>query len=82
MYYHWINYKREGSDDYQDHWHMDKNMGDGAHYKIPGYRNDMNLPNGKGYMMALSSESMMMADGTLNTGDITIQVTHRHQPAA
>ena len=68
MYYHWINYKREGSEDYQDHWHHDRSMADGYHYRMIEFRNDVNLPAGKGYLMALSSESMMMADGTLNNG--------------
>lgn len=75
IYYHWINYKREGSNAYQDHWHMDKDAEDKKHYKISGYRNVETLPAGKGYLMALSSESMMMADGVLNTGDKTTGVT-------
>lgn len=77
VYYHWINYKREGSDSYQDHWHMDRDAGDGKHYKIEEYRNVTNLLAGKGYMMALSGESMMMADGILNNGDdLTVEVTN------
>ena len=87
-YYHWINYKREGTNAIQDHWHMDRNAGLGEnslsneHYRIgwdksgnDRYFNDVTMPKGKGYMMALSSESMMMADGTLNNGDFTVKVT-------
>ena len=76
VYYHWINYKREGTDAIQDHWHYDKDAGDGKHYKITDYRNDVTMPAGKGYMMALSSESMMMTDGTLNNGGISKAVTY------
>ena len=75
VYYHWMNYKREGTDAIQDHWHYDKDAGDGKHYKIERYRNDVTMPAGKGYLMALSGESMMMADGTLNTGGISHTVT-------
>ena len=76
IFYHWINFKREGTNTYQDHWHWDKDVLDGEHYKIEAYRNDETMPAGKGYLMALSSESMMMADGTLNNGDnITRSVT-------
>jgi len=75
VYYHWMNYKREGTDAIQDHWHYDKDAADGKHYKIEGYRNDDKMLAGKGYLMALSGESMMMADGTLNTGGISHTVT-------
>jgi len=74
-YYHWMNYKREGTDAIQDHWHYDKDAQDKNHYKISGYRNDVTMLAGKGYLMALSGESMMMADGTLNTGGISHTVT-------
>ena len=74
-YYHWMNYKREGTNDIQDHWHYDKDAADGKHYKIERYRNDVTMLAGKGYLMALSGESMMMADGTLNTGEINHWVT-------
>jgi len=74
-YYHWINFKRAGKDGYRDHWHMDRDAQDGKHYLIQ-YTNEETLPQGKGYLMALSSESMLMADGTLNTGnDIEATVT-------
>ena len=72
--YHWINYKREGSASYMDHWHMDPEHGSMLHWKI-NYMNKTAMAAGKGWLMALSSQSMMMADGTLNTGNKTINVT-------
>ena len=93
-FYHWINFKREGSSlasGFQDHWHWDKETGNDKHYRIdykyfvpkdnssdeietkPG--NEPTFLNGKGYLMSLSSESMMMADGMLNTGDVSVAVT-------
>ena len=33
-YYHWINYKREGTKDVQDHWHWDKDGVDAKHYRL------------------------------------------------
>ena len=81
-YYHWINYKREGTSDIQDHWHWDKDGVDAKHYRLgwdksenARYFNDTEWAPGKGYLMALSSESMMMADGILNTGNVTIGAT-------
>ena len=74
FYYHWINFKRAGKEGYRDHWHMDRDVVDGNHYLIK-YTNEEKMPQGKGYLMALSSESMMMADGTLNTGSFTTDVT-------
>jgi hypothetical protein len=65
VYYHWINYKRQSD----DHWHWDRSARDGKHYEINGYINDEVMPAGKAYLMALSSESMMMADGVLNNAD-------------
>lgn len=87
-FYHWINFKREGSSTWLDHWHMDPDDNK-DHWRLDyGYdvptsstESTFNLGNepylltGKGYMMALSSESMMMADGLLNTGDIYAPVT-------
>ena len=87
-FYHWVNFKREGTpagaDAIRDHWHMD---GDehGNHWRLNyGYRdesgaftlgNEPTLLNGKGYMLDLSSESMLMADGRLNAGDLYTWVT-------
>ena len=82
-YYHWINYKREGTNAIQDHWHWDVDFRTDLHYRIgydksgnERYFNDVTMPAGKGYLMALSSESMMMADGILNTGTIPAKVTN------
>ena len=84
FYYHWINYKREGTKDVQDHWHWDKDGVDAKHYRLgwnitnedDKYYNDTEWVPGKGYLMALSSESMMMADGILNTGEVPVKVTN------
>ena len=86
-FYHWINYKREGTESVQDHWHWDKDIIDDGkrHYRL-GYNgegegmnenfiNDTEWVPGKGYLMALSSESMMMADGILNTGNVNMKIT-------
>ena len=73
--YHWINYKREGTSACMDHWHMDPEFGTMDHYKIH-YINETQMAPGKGFLMALAHETMMMADGVLNTGNKTISVTH------
>ena len=74
-YYHWINFKREGTTGYYDHWHMDTD-GQPAnnHFKID-YDNETEMKNGEGYLIALSSQSMMMADGTLNNDEVNTSVT-------
>ena len=84
-FYHWINFKREGSGIYRDHWHNDGDI-DGDHVRLDyGYRiedgtfvqgNEPTLLKGKGYLLDLSSESMLMADGKLNTGDVFTYVTN------
>ena len=79
-HYHWINFKREGSASYMDHWHMDPEFESLKHYKI-NYTNEENMPVGKGYLMALSEESMMMTDGVLNTGNKSVTVTHTNTSA-
>jgi hypothetical protein len=89
-FFHWINFKREGSSTWKDHWHMDGDHNQ-DHWRLDyGYNlptptgenpysftlgNEPYLLTGKGYMMALSSESMMMADGQLNTGVVYAPVT-------
>ena len=66
-YYHWINYKR--NDD--DHWHMDEDL-IGKHKRFKElYTNDRGMVLGKGYLMALSDSSMMMADGILNNAPVS-----------
>ena len=80
-YYHWVNFKREGAlankstvgYDYLDHWHEDQTR-DFMHLHIP-YENEEVMEVGKGYLMAVSEPSILMADGVLNTGNIPAAVT-------
>lgn len=71
-YRHWVNFKREGTTTVMDHWHQNADS-DGNHYKLQ-YFNDNNsvLKPGKGYMAAIGRPSMLMADGVLNNGDVTV----------
>ena len=64
---HWINFKREGTDAFMDHWHEDID-GSGKHQNL-WYVNESTLQVGKGYMMGVSKVSILMADGILNNGD-------------
>lgn len=63
---HWINFKREGTTEFMDHWHQDID-GSGKHQNL-WYENESTLQVGKGYMMGVSAVSMLMADGILNNG--------------
>lgn len=63
---HWINFKREGTTEFMDHWHQDID-GSGKHQNL-WYKNESTLQVGKGYMMGVSAVSMLMADGILNNG--------------
>ena len=63
---HWINFKREGTENFKDHWHQDIDATD-THRNIP-YINEETMQVGKGYMMGVSAVSMLMADGVLNNG--------------
>ena len=84
--YHWINFKRncfyytEGSAKaqgdvtvYPDHWQEDSDE-HGFHANI-NYRNETEMIPGKGYLVAVSSPSMLMADGVLNNGTISRTVS-------
>lgn len=62
--YHWINFKREGSADYMDHWYENENS-HGNHNKLQ-YFNETTFLEGKGYLVAVRDTTMLMADGTLN----------------
>ena len=62
--YHWINFKREGSADYMDHWYENENS-HGNHNKLQ-YFNEATFLEGKGYLVAVRDTTMLMADGTLN----------------
>ena len=64
---HWINFKREGTPAFMDHWHEDID-GSGKHQNLR-YENESTLQVGKGYMMGVSKVSILMADGILNNGE-------------
>ena len=80
-YCHWINFKREGAraatsstgTDFYDHWHQDADDNDN-HLNIP-YENELTMTQGKGYLVDLSAPSMLMADGVLNNGDASGNVS-------
>lgn len=72
-YSHWINFKREGKSGFYDHWHQNETA-DEMHLNIP-YDNEDEMEVGKGYLMAVSEPSILMADGVLNTGNVSAQVT-------
>ena len=72
-YSHWINFKREGKSGFYDHWHQNETA-DEMHLNIP-YDNEEEMKVGKGYLMAVSEPSILMADGVLNTGNVSAQVT-------
>ena len=76
---HWINFKRRGDASFYDHWRQDEDHG--KHLNID-YTNENNLKNGKGYMMAVSERSMLMADGTLNNGTVKYTATYTTNPQA
>ena len=79
-YQHWINFKRRGDATFYDHWRQDATE-DGRHLNIP-YPNETEMVNGRGYMMGVSQRSMLMADGTLNNGDVTYNATFTVDPSA
>ncbi len=70
--YHWINFKREGSADFMDHWYENENS-HGNHNKLY-YMNETKFLEGKGYLVAVRDTTMLMADGTLNNDDKKAQV--------
>ena len=72
-YCHWINFKREGVTSFYDHWHQDADDNDN-HLNIP-YENELTMTQGKGYLVDLSAPSMLMADGVLNNGDASGNVS-------
>lgn len=71
--YHWINLKRSTD----DHWHYDSE--NNIHEIIPAdqYTNETIFVPGKGYMMAISQDSYLNSMGTLNKGDVSIDLTHQ-----
>ena len=73
--YHWINFKRSGN----DHWQQNEPHGQ-IHYNDINNQgtagNEATLIPGKGYMMAVDKETMLMADGKLNNGTVTYKATN------
>lgn len=65
-YYHWINFKRNSA----DHWHEDE-----PHDNIP-YTNETAMERGKGYMMAIDKETMLMNTGVLNNADFVYPLSY------
>lgn len=66
QYYHWINFKRNSA----DHWHQD-----GDHDNIP-YTNETTMVPGKGYMMAIDQQTMLMDKGILTNGDFIYPLSY------
>ena len=75
---HWINFKREGTPEFMDHWHQDID-GSGKHQNLR-YENESTLRVGKGYMMGVSKVSILMADGILNNGTFTSEEELSNSP--
>jgi hypothetical protein len=79
--YHWINFKR----DKENHFHFDLVEGVHANIEYTGLDQGTNddesaacvFTPGKGYMMAISQDSYMSSNGTLNTGGETIVITNQ-----
>ncbi len=64
--YHWINFKRNSA----DHWHEDE-----PHDNIP-YTNETAMERGKGYMMAIDKETVLMNTGILNNADFVYPLSY------
>ena len=64
--YHWINFKRNSN----SHWHMDDITQNIA------YTNETTLLPGKGYLAAIDKVTLLQNRGTLNNGDITIDIDY------
>ena len=62
---HWINFKRNSN----SHWHQTTQQ------QII-YDNEDILTQGKGYLMAVDSMTMLMADGRLNNGNVYYSVSY------
>lgn len=63
--YHWLNFRRNSS----SHWHMDNYS-----ENIP-YTNETALTPGKGYLMAIDKDQFLQNRGTLNNGEVLIDVS-------
>ena len=67
---HWINLKRNTG----DHWHQT------THEPID-YTNENTVTPGKGYLMAVVSTTMLMADGTLNNTEFGMEMSYSTEMA-
>ena len=73
-YTHWVNFKREGTTTFYDHWRQNADE-NGNHQNIP-YENETTMKRGKGYMVAIDKASMLMTDGTLDNNQVTVEVSN------
>ena len=69
--YHWINLKRNSA----SHFHYDMND-ENIHENIV-YNNETTFEPGKGYMMAVETDSYLANSGMLNNKDFTVNLTYQ-----
>ena len=69
--YHWINLKRNSA----SHFHYDMND-ENIHENIV-YTNETTFEPGKGYMMAVETDSYLANSGMLNNKDFTVDLTYQ-----
>lgn len=69
--YHWINLKRNSA----SHFHYDMND-ENIHENIV-YTNETTFEPGKGYMMAVETDSYLANSGMLNNKDFTVNLTYQ-----
>lgn len=69
--YHWINLKRNSA----SHFHYDMND-ENIHDNIV-YTNETTFEPGKGYMMAVETDSYLANSGMLNNKDFTVNLTYK-----
>ena len=73
--YHWINFKRNGP----SHWHEDAPNGTHEHINYVSAAgtnvNETTLTPGKGYLLATKRETLLQCEGTLNKGNVSINVS-------
>lgn len=74
---HWINFKRNSD----DHWHSTDHYNFDYTNEEGESGNEDHFINGKGYLAAVSKTSVLMADGTLNNGDISIKTSYTNPGA-
>jgi hypothetical protein len=67
--YHWMNFKRSQN----NHWHYDEPHGNIDYTGTE--QSSGKLTPGRGYMMAINQDSYVNQTGTLNNGDVTINLT-------